>query len=184
MIVRVQRKRGSCASPCATPCLSGSSMPASASAERATSSARERSSSIPARASPWEKISKPVDITRARSTKATTTSMRVNPASRLALINRDPPGEPIDVDEILALARRNGDAPARGAAVGVEPDSAAALAGHLASGGLELDALRKLARLRLVSDRELPRVEVEHERRVVARRHRGGLRLAKARGER
>jgi hypothetical protein len=43
----------------------------------AITSARERSSSWPARARPAEKISNAVDITSASSTKATTTSISV-----------------------------------------------------------------------------------------------------------
>src|SRR5690242_19070769 len=98
-------------------------MPATAWSERATSSAPERSSSAPARASPPEKISKPTENTRASSAKATTTSIRVNPASRkrgrpgagrgliVSILNRDPPGQPVDVDQELALARRDRDAP-------------------------------------------------------------------------
>src|SRR6185437_9887253 len=129
------------------PGLSTSSIPASVRAERATSSARERSSRPPARESPCEKISNPVESTSARRTNATTTSISVNPAD-LALFNRHPSGEPVDVDEVLALARRHRDPPAGGAAVRIEADAAAMLARDLAFRGieLELDAVGELAR--------------------------------------
>src|SRR5688500_11588764 len=112
----------------------------------AIASACVRSSRSTARRMPVVKTSKPVESTIASSTKATTTSINVNPTSRLAergrpregggpnfrlVGNRDPSREPVHVDLVLALARRHGDAPAGGAAVGIEADRALALAHRL-----------------------------------------------------
>src|SRR5437868_12269623 len=96
---------------------------------------------------PLEKISSPVANTSASSVNATTTSIRVNPRS---VRNRHPPGEPVDVDEILALTERDRDAAAGGAAVGIEADGRAlvALDFRLRGEKLELEPLGQLVRLR------------------------------------
>src|SRR2546423_12820865 len=108
---------------------------------------------------PLEKISIPVAKMSASSVKATTTSMRVKPRER-SVRNRNPPGEPIHIDEILALGDRDRDAPAGRAAVGIETDRAAPLALHLGLRGreLEFDALGKLVRLGFAGHGEFARV--------------------------
>src|SRR5580704_3757174 len=60
-------------------------------------------------------------------TNATKTSSSENPRARCTIMllgNIDAPGKPIDVDVVLALARRDGDASAGRAPVGIEADRA------------------------------------------------------------
>src|SRR5258705_12763273 len=76
--------------------------------------------------------------TSARSANATTTSIREKPASRL-VANRNPPGEPVDVHEILALAGRHRDPAARRAAIGVEANRRLALAHHVGLRRVDLE---------------------------------------------
>src|SRR5687767_9290128 len=176
-------------------------MPAAAMRDCAIASACVRSSRSTARRMPVVKSSKPVASTIESSTKATTTSMSVNPTSRLAeggrpgegggpilrlVGNRDPSREPVHVDLVFALTRRDGYAPAGGAAVGIEADRALALAHGLGLRGveLELQVLGKGAGALGAGYRELTRVEVQGERGIAPRGHGGGLRLAQARGER
>src|SRR4051812_49481550 len=116
-------------------------MPVAAIFDCAIRMARDWSSRSPARRRPAEKSSKLVESTSASSTNATTISISVNPPSRFALllIDRHPPRDPVHVHEVLALAGGNGDAAARRAAIGIEPDGADALAHHLRLRGVELE---------------------------------------------
>src|SRR5258708_21431917 len=124
--------------------------------------AGERSTSGAGRARPAEKSSNAVDMTRASSTKATTTSISVKPFCFL-FIDRHPPGEPVDVHQVLALAGGHRDAPAGGAAVGIEADRAALRAGDLGLRGveLELDGLRNAVDLLLAAGDLLARLHVD-----------------------
>src|SRR6266480_4410071 len=123
-----------------------SSVPVAASRDCATTSAFDWPSSSPARARPTEKISKAVPSTSVSITKATSTSISVNPFS---FTNRNPPRQPIDIDQVLYLPRRNRDAPARGAAVRIEANRAALVARDLGLRGveLEIDAVAQLVGL-------------------------------------
>src|SRR3954470_6153085 len=189
LVVTVQWNRRASVPPCATPSTAGVSRPAAASCDCAMTMARDWSSSSPARLKPEAKISKPVESTSASSTKATTISTSVNPASRRRgcairlVIDRHPPGDPVHVHEILALAGGHRDPPAGRAAVGIEADRAYALARDFGLRGVELEihARRQLSRCR-VADVELAGFEVDREERVLARRDRERLRLAQPRG--
>src|SRR5881394_2419319 len=123
----VQEYLPSSVCPEETPSFSAYSAPTPARRDCATTSAWARSSRSPARRMPVVKSSKPVAMTSESSRNATTTSIRVKPRWRL-VIDRHPSRQPVDVDEILALARGDRDASARRAAVGIEADRALLLA--------------------------------------------------------
>src|SRR5947209_3921502 len=119
-----------------------------------------------------------------RITKATRTSSTENPraaarrrgeARRGASVkNRDAPGEPVNVDLILALSRRDGETPAVRSAIRKETNRADLLARDVALRGeeLQLGLLRQRMRVGLALELERMLLEVEHETRLLASRQR------------
>src|SRR6185437_857800 len=107
-------------------------------------------------------------------------------ASARSFENRDAPGQPVDVDVELALARGNRDAPAVAAAVRIEADRADVAADDVILRGeeLELDLLRQRMHVRIAIDAKAPAGDVEREEGLAPLRQRFAPRETQSCGER